>query len=36
MAPIPKIIGVMSCGLLLSLGLSNAVLASNVIPAEGE
>jgi len=36
MTAIPKIIGVMSCGFLLSLGLSNAERASNVIPAEDE
>ncbi|MGH7180406.1 MAG: hypothetical protein ACREJN_00330 [Nitrospiraceae bacterium] len=36
MAPISKIVEVMSCGFLLSLELSNAVLASNVIPAEDE
>lgn len=37
MASIPKVIGLMSCGFLLSLGLSNAVQAENEAPAvEGE
>ena len=36
MVSILKITGVLSCGSLLCLGLSHAVLASNVISAQGE
>ena len=36
MVPIPKIVGVMSCGFLLCLGLSHAAQAGNATPTTDE